>query len=148
MVLSLADSLFITVSNDEEERPKPYPDEDPEELLRRIKEYLDASPCIDLSKLSVASDRIEAIEDVNLDSHAAELGTEPPSVLTEQTSVAAESLGLLSMSWAWAYDSLLVESASRMDEHYNSEEKCAPIEENNSETETRLRPGMKLQQHG
>ncbi|XP_039821085.1 serine/arginine repetitive matrix protein 1-like isoform X2 [Panicum virgatum] len=90
MVLSLADSLFITVSNDEEERPKPYPDEDPEELLRRIKEYLDASPCIDLSKLSVASDRIEAIEDVNLDSHAAELGTEPPSVLTEQTSVAAE----------------------------------------------------------
>jgi len=34
---------------------------------------------------------------------------------------------------------LLVESASGMDEHYNSEEKCAPIEENSSETETRLR---------
>ena len=34
---------------------------------------------------------------------------------------------------------MLVESASGMDEHYNSEEKCAPIEENNSETETRLR---------
>uniref|UniRef100_K3ZLV6 DUF3615 domain-containing protein n=1 Tax=Setaria italica TaxID=4555 RepID=K3ZLV6_SETIT len=88
MVLSLADSLFITVSNEEEERPKPYSDEDPEELLRRLDEYLDARPCIDLS---VSSDEIEAIEDVNLDSHAAELGTEPPSVLTEQTSVAAES---------------------------------------------------------
>ena len=34
----------------------------------------------------------------------------------------------------------MVESASGMDEHYNSEEKCAPIEENSSETETRLRP--------
>nr|XP_034606521.1 uncharacterized protein LOC117866424 [Setaria viridis] len=87
MVLSLADSLFITVSNDQEERPKPYSDEDAEELLRRLDEYLDARPCIDLS---VSSDESEAIEDVNLDSHAAELGTEPPSVLTEQTSVAAE----------------------------------------------------------
>ena len=34
---------------------------------------------------------------------------------------------------------MLVESVSGMDEHYNSEEKCAPIKENNSETETRLR---------
>ena len=33
----------------------------------------------------------------------------------------------------------MVVSASRMDEQYNSKEKCAPIEENNSETETRLR---------
>lgn len=58
-----------------------------EEMMRRLDEYLDARPCIDLS---VSSDESEAIEDVNLDSHAAELGTEPPSVLTEQTSVAAE----------------------------------------------------------
>ncbi|CAO2142594.1 unnamed protein product [Urochloa humidicola] len=74
MILSLADSLIMTVSNEEVQRHKPYPDEDPEELQRRIDEYLDASPCIDLS---VASDTIKAIEDANLNAHSTELGKEP-----------------------------------------------------------------------
>ncbi|CAN6373310.1 unnamed protein product [Urochloa humidicola] len=97
MILSLADSLIMTVSNEEVQRHKPYPDEDPEELQRRIDEYLDASPCIDLS---VASDTIKAIEDANLNAHATELGKEPqpPSVLTEQTSVATERHEV-SMAW-------------------------------------------------
>ncbi|KAF8665983.1 hypothetical protein HU200_054072 [Digitaria exilis] len=87
MILSLADSLFTTVSIDKMQGPRPCSNLDPEELRRSIKEYLDACPCIDLS---VPSDRTEAIEDANLNAHAAELATEPSRVLTEQTSVTAE----------------------------------------------------------
>ncbi|KAL6654574.1 hypothetical protein ACP70R_008039 [Stipagrostis hirtigluma subsp. patula] len=79
MMLSLWDSMFITVST--KEQPRPHSDKDPDKLRQEMKEYLDAQrPC---GSVREAFDRIIAKEHATLTALAAEWGTDPPSVILD-----------------------------------------------------------------
>ncbi|KAK3120637.1 hypothetical protein QOZ80_9AG0691260 [Eleusine coracana subsp. coracana] len=86
MVLA-ADSLFVTVSNDEEEQPKPDSDVDSDEFEREMEEYYAANPCVPLTQ---AFNRISAIEHTTLIPQAAELNTEPPSAVIARAALEAQ----------------------------------------------------------